>query len=208
MTSNDQTRLTCRRGFRIRKCKEKYKDFPIHESEVELPSGNAKAEGGSKGIWYPEELDRDLRGGFRARIACQALGPGKTPVCSFGTGNQPNRLRLSRWNCFSEFNIDALVTKEFHDRSPMKTPGPVSPHNRMRSGGWRWGSNGFLWCAAWPEHRTDAAWFLGGRPIALTRFTHRAGTTMTDPGGIDYAHTPVSFGATLLRIERETGRTV
>jgi hypothetical protein len=31
------------------------------ESEVEPSSGNVKTEGSSKGFWYPEELDRDIR---------------------------------------------------------------------------------------------------------------------------------------------------
>jgi hypothetical protein len=33
------------------------------ESEVEPSSGNAKAERRGKGIWYSEELDRDIWGG-------------------------------------------------------------------------------------------------------------------------------------------------
>ncbi len=37
-----------------------HEDLLVHKSEVEASSGDAKTERGSKGIWYPEELDRDL----------------------------------------------------------------------------------------------------------------------------------------------------
>ena len=43
----------------------KREGFPIHESEseVEPSSGNAKTERRGKGIWYPEELDRNCWSG-------------------------------------------------------------------------------------------------------------------------------------------------
>ncbi len=129
-------------------------------------------------------------------------------MCSLGTGEQSNWRRLSQWSRFSEFDIDTLVTQEFHDLSPMKTPGPVSPHNGVRSGKWRWGSNGLLCFVEWPEHRTDAARFFGSRPIALAFLTPWTRTAMTNPGGIDHAHAAISFGTTLLGIERETSRTL
>jgi hypothetical protein len=72
--------------------------------------GNAETEKRGKGVWYPEELDRDSWSGWSASIARQALGPGETPMCSRGTGDESDRRRLSRWSRFSEFDIDALVT--------------------------------------------------------------------------------------------------
>jgi hypothetical protein len=185
-----------------------HEGLSVHESGGEPCSGDAKTERCGKGIWYPEEPDRDLWSGFRTSIACQALSPGETPVCALCTGKQSNRRRLNGWGCFSELDINALVTKEFHQFSPMKAPLPVSPHNGMRSGKWRWESNDLLGCVEWPEHRTDAARFPGSRPITLTFLTPRAGTAMTDAGGIDHAHTAVSFGAMLLGIQEETSRTL
>ncbi len=185
---------------------KKLEGFPIHKSEAEPSSGDAETESDGKGVWYPKELDRDIWGGFRARIACQAFGPGETPMCSLGTGNQSDRWRLSRGSRFSEFDIDSSVTQELHQFSPMKTPLPVSPDNRMRSGKWRWESNDLLGFVARPEHCADATRFLGGYSIALARFTPRTGTTMTDAGSIHHAYTAISFGATSLRIEGETSR--
>lgn len=127
---------------------------------------------------------------------------------SFGTGEQSNWRRLSQWRRFSEFDIDTLVTQEFHDLSPMKTPWPISPHNGLRGGRWRWGSNGWFCFVEWPEHCTDTTRFLGSCPIALAFLTPCAETAMTNPGSINHAHTAVSFGAALLGIERKTGRTV
>lgn len=58
-------------------------------------------------------------------------------MCSLGTGKQSDRLRLSRWSHLSEFDIDALVTQEFHQRSSMQAPLPVSPQKRMQGGKWK-----------------------------------------------------------------------
>jgi hypothetical protein len=179
--------------------------FLVHESEVEPSSSDAETESSGKGVWYPVEFDRDIWSCFRAGIACQALGPGETVVGSLGTGKQSNWRRLNRWSRFSKFDIDALVTKEFHYLAPMEAPLPVSPQNGMRSEKWRQESSGLLGFVAWPEHCADATRFLGGCPIALTLLTPQTGTTMTDPSGIDHAHTAISFRTTLLRIEGETG---
>ena len=138
--TRDRTTRKQERGVRAkqrenRRGENEHKGFLAHESEVDSCSGNAKAESHGKGVWYPKELDRDLWSSFRASIACQALGPGKTPVCSFGTRDQSDRRRLSRWSRFSEFDIDALMTKEFHHLPPMEAALPVSPKHRIRS---RW----------------------------------------------------------------------
>ncbi len=50
-------------------------------------------------------------------------------MCSLGTRDQSDRRRLTRWSRFSKLDIDALVTQEFHDLSPMKAPLLVSPYN-------------------------------------------------------------------------------
>jgi hypothetical protein len=92
-----------------------------------------ETESSGKGIWYPEEHDRDIWSGFRTSIARQALSPGETPMGSFCTGKQPNWRRLSRWRCFSELDIDALMTKELYHLSPMEAALPVSPEYRLRT---------------------------------------------------------------------------
>jgi hypothetical protein len=51
-------------------------------------------------------------------------------------------------------------------------------------------------CVQWPEHCAHTTRFLGGRPIALTLLTPRAGTAVTNPSSIDHAHTAISFEAT------------
>lgn len=101
-------------------------------------------------------------------------------MCSLGMGDQSDWRRLSRWSRFSEFHLDAVVAQELHHRSPMKAPLPVSPHNGMRGGKWRRERRDLLGCIKWPEHRTHSARFFGGRPIALTLLTPRAGTAVTE----------------------------
>jgi len=119
LTSNDQTRHTdlqgSRRGIPELKSEKRVREHEhegslVHESEVEPSSGNAKTESSGKGIWYPEEFERDLWSSFRTSIACQALGPGETVVGSLGTRDQSDRRRLSQWSRFSKFDINALVT--------------------------------------------------------------------------------------------------
>ena len=105
------------------------------EAEVEPCSGNAKTERCGKGVWYPEELDRDLWGGFRSSVACQALGPGETVVGSFCTRDQSGWWRLSRSSHFSEFEIDTLVTKEFHHLLPSDPHRCQSPHTMGEEAG-------------------------------------------------------------------------
>jgi hypothetical protein len=91
-------------------------------------SGDAETERSGKGVWYAEKPDRDLQCGFRASIAYQTLLPGEAVVRSF---SQPDRLRLNQCSRFSEFDIDTLMAKKLHHRSPMKTPLPISPENGM-----------------------------------------------------------------------------
>jgi len=38
-----------------------HEGFLVHESEVEPSSGDAETESNGKGVWYPEEPDRDIR---------------------------------------------------------------------------------------------------------------------------------------------------
>ena len=127
---------------------------------------------------------------------------------SFCARKQSRRRRLSWRSRFSEFHIDALVSQEFHHLSPVETPLPVSPYNGMTSGSWRRGRSDLLGRAEGPENRADAAWFLGGRPVALTFLTHWAGTAVTDASGIDYPHTAVTLRTVFLRIQRESSRTL
>jgi hypothetical protein len=84
-------------------------------------------------------------------------------MCSFCTGKLSNWRRLNRWSRFSELNIDALVTQEFHHLSPMKAPLPISPQNGMRSVKWRRERSDYLSFVEWPEHSADAARSLGER---------------------------------------------
>lgn len=79
MSSNDQMRITELQGSEraIRESakqvgahENEHEGLLVHESEVEPSSGDAKTEGGSKGIWYPEERDRDFWSVFRASIVC------------------------------------------------------------------------------------------------------------------------------------------
>jgi hypothetical protein len=129
-------------------------------------------------------------------------------VCSFGTADRSDRRRRSWKSYFSKFDINALVTQEFHHCAPMEASLPVSPQNGMQGRKRRWESNDFLGCLAWPEHCAHAARFLGSCSISLTFLTPRAGTAVPDSSSIDDAHTAVSFRTALMRIERETGRTV
>jgi hypothetical protein len=129
-------------------------------------------------------------------------------MCSFCTGKQSNWRRLNRWSRFSELDIDALVTQEFHHLSPMKAPLAVSPQNGMRSVKWRRERSDYLSFVEWPEHSADAARSLGGSAISLTLLPERTGTTMTDPSCIHYPQAAIAFGATLLGIEGKTSRTL
>lgn len=126
---------------------------------------------------------------------------------SLGTGKQLSWRRPSWWSCFSEFDIDALVTQEFYDLSPMKAPLPVSPQQRMRARKGRRERSGLLGCVEWPEDSTDTTRFLGGRSITLALLTLWAGTAVTDAGGIDHTHTAITFRAAFLGIQGETSRT-
>jgi hypothetical protein len=123
--------------FRTRDVKQvrekKHEGFSILENEIDSSSSNAKAERRDKCVCYPEELDPDIWRSFRASITCQALGPGETPMRSLGTRDGSSRLRLNRRSRFSEFDIDSLVTQEFHHLSSMEAPLPISPKYWRRS---------------------------------------------------------------------------
>ncbi len=67
-------------------------------------------------------------------------------MCSLGPGDQLGRRGLSRGSRFSEFDINALVTKELDYLPPMEATLPVSPQYQMRS---RWRGS-FLWCRRGP----------------------------------------------------------
>jgi hypothetical protein len=56
-------------------------------------------------------------------------------MCSLGTGKQSDRRQLNWRRWWSWFDIDALVTQEFHELPPMKATLPISPQDRRRS---RW----------------------------------------------------------------------
>ena len=58
-------------------------------------SGEVEAERSGKGVWYPEEHDRNIWSCFRAGIARQAVFPGETPMSSLRTGKRSNRGRLN-----------------------------------------------------------------------------------------------------------------
>lgn len=109
-----------------------------------------------KGIWYPEEGNRDGRRGRRCGIASQTLGPGESPMRPLGTGKRSSWRRQSRWGRFSASDIDALETKEFHQLPPMEATLPVSPQDRMRSEKWR-------------RWRREEAALPSGQRTALTR---------------------------------------
>lgn len=53
-------------------------------------------------------------------------------MCSLGTRDQSDRLRLNRRIWFSKFDIDTLMTQEFHHFSAVEAPLPVFPHNGSR----------------------------------------------------------------------------
>jgi hypothetical protein len=52
-------------------------------------------------------------------------------MCSLGTRDQSDWLRQSRWSRFCKFDIDTLMTQEFHHFSAVEAPLPVSPDNGM-----------------------------------------------------------------------------
>ena len=113
--------------------KKRERTFPVSSSEVEPTAGNLEAERSGKGVWYPEEHDRDIWGRFRASIARQAFSPGEAIMCPLRPGKQSNWRGLSWQNCFRQSNIDTLVTKELHHLPPMEATLPVSPEHRMRN---------------------------------------------------------------------------
>lgn len=52
---------SCKEERRAKKGRKKA--FGFNEAEVELFSGSAETEYRGKGVWYPEEPDRDIWGG-------------------------------------------------------------------------------------------------------------------------------------------------
>jgi hypothetical protein len=181
--------------------------------KIELHSGNAETESCDKGIWYSEEPDRDLWSSFRASIARQALGPGETPMRSLCTRKPSHRRRLCQWGCFSELDIDLLVTKELHHFPPMKAALPVSPEYRMRSW-WRRRSLRCRWgptrdrcrCRDRPIDSTHSPRFNGNRRL-LTLLTEQTRATMADPCRVEHPQRAIGFFSTLLRIEGPSSRT-
>ena len=123
-----------------------------------------------KGVWYPEEGNRDGRRGRRHSIASQTLSPRESPMCSLCTGKRSSRRGLSRRGRFRESDVDTLLAKEFDPLPSMEATLPVSPQDgvssqrRLRR---RWflelGSR-----ALGMQHRADASWMFGGGSMPLT----------------------------------------
>ena len=178
-----------------------------NRSHQKVPSSEFEAQEVSRSCWETEEGDLHAGSRSRSSIACQSLSPGETPMSTLCTGKVVSRRGLSRWRHVSQLDVNALMTKKLHPLPPMKASLPVSPQDRMSSEQWRrWRGRGGCF-ACWPEHGTDAAWFLGGSTIALALLPQQTRTTMTDAGGVENAQAATTFGSPFLGIEGGASRT-
>jgi hypothetical protein len=113
--------------------------FPSREKREQRPgvctSDDRQAEKRGKGWWDSEQPDRDLACCLCACIACEALGPRESVVCSLCTRKRSSWRGLRRWRGVNYADVNALVTKELHQLPPMGATRPISPEHWMRSQG-------------------------------------------------------------------------
>ncbi len=133
-----------------------------------VESDGREAEKSGEFWWYPEQPDRHPASSWCSRIASQTLCPRESPMCPLCTGKRSSRRGLSRWGCFSQSDVDALVMKELHQLPPMGAPLPVSPQD------WAIGRRSCRYFVELGgldegmEHRADAPRFRGLGPMPLT----------------------------------------
>jgi hypothetical protein len=116
---------------------------------------------------------------------------------------------------------DRLCSQKLHELPSDLAARPIAPAHRMnrnrqrgwclfsrRRGSFRFGNQrSIFWRGgrrrrgARPEHRAHAAGLLGGAGF-LTLLTQRAGTTMANAGGIQYAQRAIALWSTFLYKER------
>jgi len=161
----------------------------------------------AKASGIPNSLIETSGAVFGRALRARRCSPSEAVVCSLRTRDQSDRRRLSRGRRFSEFDIDALVTKEFHDLSPSHPHRCQSPHTI----GWEAGSGGgrATTSSVVPSGQSTALTrrgFAGGSPVSLAFLTSRTGTAVTNAGGINDTYTAITFKVAGLRIQGETSR--
>ncbi len=124
-----------------------------------------------KGVWYPEEGNRDGRRGRRHSIASQTLSPRESPMCSLCTGKGSSRRGRSWWGRLRESDVDTLLAKEFDPRPSMEATLPVSPQDGVSSQRHRRWLLELGGRALGMQHRADAPWVFGGGAMPLTALT-------------------------------------
>ncbi len=148
----------------------------------------------------------------RTGIACQALVPGKPPMCALRSGPDLLSGRLYAWwrERSGAFQVDGLAANHFEPGSPDATAWPVTPEHWSRSrrcAGWMGRRRGIrVRRGKRPQDRTHPSWLERGTAL-LTLRTLRAGTAMTNTRSIQDSQGAIALRAPLLEIERVIGRT-
>jgi hypothetical protein len=89
---------------------------------------------------------------------------------SLCTGKRSSGRGLSRWGCFSQSDVNALMTKKLHELPPLGASLPISPQDWVSSKTRLWWfverrSRGL---DERMQHRADAPWFRGLGSVPLT----------------------------------------
>ena len=90
-------------------------------------------ERGGKAFWDAQQLDPDLTGRWRTRMASQPLLPGETIMRSLRAGQDHVRCARLRGGRRRQAHLDALVSHELQTGAPVFSSARVVPEQRGRT---------------------------------------------------------------------------
>lgn len=154
-----------------------------------------QTERGGKAFWDTEQPDRHLTRCWDAHVAGEPLWKVEPIMCALCPGEGCRRENWAGRETLLHLHFHALLSKQMHAHSSMKSPTPITPEERSRTDD-----------EGMQEH-THLARLGGGAALPLTLFPQGTGATTADAGRIDHTQAPVGFPAPLMRAQGLASRT-
>ncbi len=152
-----------------------------------------QTERGGKAFWDAEQSDRHLARCGDSRVAREPLLKVETIMRALRTGQGRRRKSWAGRETLLHLHFHALLPKQMHAHSPMKSPTPILPEERSRTDD------------QWMQQHAHLARLSSSVPLPLTLLPQRTGATTADAGRIHYAQAPIGFSASLVRHKRLAG---